>query len=189
MKPIAMKQFPILFLLPMILLAACGDGASERDPKAAEMAERIRMMEDSLFEHMTMERRGAQALIDVYKAYATTFPADTLAPEYLFRAANVSKNMRDPEQSIFLYDRIIRDYSGWSRIADAYYLRAFTLDSEMGNKGEAEVAYREVISRFPDHPFARDARIMIENLQYSDEELIERFKAMEQDSAAAEAGR
>jgi tetratricopeptide (TPR) repeat protein len=183
-----MKHLPLL-LLPFSILAACGGSGPKSDPKAIEMAGRIRAMEDSLFEHMALDQRGAQALIDVYKAYAANFPLDTLTPEYLFRAATVARNLRDPEQSIFLYDRIIRDYPSWKRIADTHYLRAFTLDSDLGRKGEAETAYREVIFKFPDHPFARDARIMIENLQYTDEELIARFKAMEQDSATAKAGR
>ena len=75
-----------------LLLAACGGGASSSDAsKSAQMAERIRAMEDSIFQSMTFDRRSAQALLDVYKGYAATFPLDTLSPEYLFRAAGVAK--------------------------------------------------------------------------------------------------
>jgi hypothetical protein len=44
-----------------------------------------------------------------------------------------------------------------------------------------------VIEKFPDHRFAKDAAQMIENLKYSDEDLIKRFEAMNGDSAAASA--
>ena len=91
--------------------------------------------------------------------------------------------MHDGEQSIALYDRVIKDFPSWRRLPDVLYLKAFTIDSELDRKGEAETAYREVIDRYPDHPFAKDARVMIENLQYTDEELIERFQAMNDSTA------
>ena len=141
-------------------------------------------MEDSVFESMSFDQRKAQALLDVYKAYANIHPQDSMAPEYLFRAANVAKSMHEGEQGLALYDRIIKDYPGWTRLPDVYYLKAFTIDSELDRKGEAKTAYEEVIARYPDHPFARDARAMIDNLQYTDEELIQRFQQMQGDTTA-----
>jgi tetratricopeptide (TPR) repeat protein len=171
-----------LLLLPAVaLLFACG---GEKKESATDVASRIRAMEDSVFESMSFDRRRAQALLDVYKVYASAYPNDTLAPEYLFRAANVAKSMHEGEESIKLYDRLLKDYPSWRRLPDVLYLKAFTIDSELGRKGEAETAYRQVISTYPDHPFAKDAKVMIDNLHYTDEELIQRFQAM-QDSAQA----
>ncbi|MBK9628236.1 MAG: tetratricopeptide repeat protein [Flavobacteriales bacterium] len=168
-------------LLPVIaLLAACG-GPKADSP--AEVSARIRTMEDSVFQSLTFDQRKAQALLDVYKAYANANPTDTASAEYLFRAANVAKTMHDGEQSIALYDRVIKDFPSWRRLPDVLYLKAFTIDSELDRKGEAETAYREVIDRYPDHPFAKDARVIIENLQYTDEESIERFQAMNDSTA------
>lgn len=184
----AMKN--LFILASLLLMVACAGPAEPETPesKSAEMVARIQTMEDSLFNSMEFDRRKAQGLVDVYKAYAQAFPLDSLAPEYIFRAAGVSKSMRQPEQSIMLYDRIIKDYPGWKRVADAYYLKAFTIDSELDQKGEAERAYKQVINLFPDHAFARDARIMIENLALTDEELIEKFQrqAAEQEAQAAQ---
>jgi len=174
-----------LFALSLVVFVAIGCGS---DPKPASetaaMAGKIQVMEDSLFNSTQYDQRKAQALLDVYKAYATTYPLDSMAPEFLFRAAGLAKSMRDPHQSVFLYDRIATDYPSWYRLADVYYLKAFTIDSDQDRMGEARAAYEEVIKRYPDHPFAKDAKAMIENLQYTDEELIERFQAM-QDSAQA----
>lgn len=169
------------------LLLGCGD----KDGSPAEVAERIRAMEDSLVDGRPFDMRQAMALVDVYKAYANANPYDTISAQYLLKAANLAKSIGDGDLSVKLYDRIIKDFPSWRRLPDVMYLRAFTIDSEWDNRGEAEVAYREVISKFPDHPFARDARAMIENLKYSDDELIQRFKAMEDsakgDSASASA--
>lgn len=177
----------LLFLSIALTLAACSGGEKAPSGKAAEMVARIQSMEDSLFNSGTFEKRNAQALLDVYKAYAATFPLDSLAPEYLFRAAGVAKSMREPQQSIALYDRIIVDYPSWNKLADAYYLKAFTIDSELDQKGEAKRAYEEVINLFPEHPFARDARVMIEHIGLSDEELIAKFQRMAEEQEAQQA--
>ncbi len=179
-----MKKY--LLLIPVAaLLFSCGGEAKKETPVDAQA--RIRAMEDSVFQSLSFDKRKALALIDVYKAYATANPYDTVAAEYLFRAANVAKSMHDGEQSIKLYDRIVKDFPSWRKLPDVLYLKAFTIDSEIGNKGEAEMAYRAVIEAFPSHPFAKDAYQMVQNLQYTDEELIAIFKARQDSIDAAQA--
>lgn len=180
-------RIPLVLSL-LVLLAACGDGAKQPDSKAVEAARRIRAMEDSLFASTAFDRKSAQALLDVYLAYERSFPGDSLAPEYAFRAANTKKTLGDPQGSVQIYDRIIRNNPTWRKMPDVYYLRAFTIDDGLKQKGEAKKAYEEVIEKFPDDPYAAQARQMIANLQYTDEELIERFKRMNADSLAGEAG-
>jgi len=174
--------------LSLALLYACGgtdkDGSEGGDAIAAE---RVRAMEDSLYAKPGMDRKGAQALLDVYLLYAKVHPRDSLSAEYLFRGANIKSTLGDPQGGIALYDRIIRDFPKWRKIPDTYYLKAFTIDNGLRQKGEAETAYRTVIAKFPDHPFAKDAEQMIENLKYSDEELMKRFEQMNSDSTDAHA--
>lgn len=175
----------LLLLLPLVLFACGGDdGPTEVDPKMVEAQKRIRHMEDSLFDNRAFDLRSAQTMVDVYKAYASAYPQDSLAPEYLFRAAGSMKSMQDPEGSLKLYDRIIKDYPSWKRNVDVLYMKALTLDDDLDRLGEARVAYQQVINNFPDHAFARDAKVMIQNLGLTDEELIAKFKAM-QDSTTA----
>ena len=167
------------------LLIACGGGDAAPDAKLTEARTRIRAMEDSLFEHHAFDRRSAQAMVDVYKAYVAAYPQDSLAPEFLFRAAGTVKSMGDPEQSITIYDRIVQDYPSWKRLVDVLYMKALTLDDDLDRDGEAKGIYEQVINNFPGHPFARDSKAMIENLGLTDEELIAKFKAMNPDSSAA----
>ena len=77
----------------------------------------------------------------------------------------------------------------WERLPDAYYVKALTIDADIGHKGEAKRAYEQVINQFPDHPYAQDARALIANLEYSDEELIRRFQQMEKEGEDPEAAR
>ena len=182
--------FPGLLAL---LITACGGGASDLPPTddpaklaAPEMGARIRAMEDTLFAKTVFDRRGAQALLDVYKAFAKAYSTDSMAPEYLFRAAGMSKGLGQPQDAVQLYDRIIKDYPSWKRNVDVLYMKALTLDDDLDRLGEARLAYQQVINNFPDHPFARDAKVMMQNLGLTDEELIAKFKAMQDSTTAAQ---
>ncbi|MFT3886081.1 MAG: tetratricopeptide repeat protein [Flavobacteriales bacterium] len=171
----------------VLLLAACGGNQAPltEEEKAHEAAARIHAMEDSLFKQPTFDQKGAQALLDVYLAYAKVFPLDTLTPEYLFRAAGGKNNLGDARGGITLYDRIIANYPDWRKTPDAYYLKALSLDKDLHQLGEAKMAYEAFIRQYPEHPFVNDARKMVEYLGMSDEDLIRRFEEMNKDSAQA----
>ena len=169
-------------LAPFMLLTACGGDAAP-DEKIAEARTRIRAKEDSLFDHQAFDARTAQGMIDVYKAYAAAYPLDSMAPEYLFRAAGTHKSMNQPDEAIKLYDRIAQNYQSWRRRVDVLYMKALTLDDDLEQDGEAQVIYNQVINEYPEHPFARDAQAMIENLGLSDEEIIAKFKALNEGQA------
>ena len=183
-----MRSHPSIIAAALLMAMGCGDTAKKsadpEGPDPLEARERIAAMEDSLFDQDGFDMRQAQALVDVYKRYVLTFQRDTILPEYLFRAANVCRSMGDPQQTIMLYDRILQEYPSWEKLPDVAYLKAFVIDTDLGQKGEARRAYQRVINYFPDHPFAADARAMIDNLELTDQQLIERFQQMEKDTVA-----
>lgn len=173
-------------------LVACGGGSEADGPANATdtlATHRIQAMEDSLHAKPGLDQRQAQALVDVYLLYAKIHPLDSLAPEYLFRAANVKTSLGDAHGAIALYDRIIQGYGSWGKLPDTYFLKAFTIDNVLHARGEAKLAYQEVVDRFPDDRLAEEAKQSIINLQYSDEELVKRFEAMNADSTKATAGK
>ena len=179
-----------VILLGIVLFSACGgSGGAGKDGNGGDTlaVARIQAMEDTLYAHPGVDRKSAQALLDVYLAYAKIHPLDSMTPEYIFRGASIKSTLGDPQGGIDLYDRIIRDFPHWRKIADTYYLKAFTIDNGLHQKGAAEQAYTEVINRFPEHRFAADSKQMIENLKYTDEELMKKFEAMNADSTQAQA--
>ena len=188
-----------LIYLSVVVLAACGGGAKEGadtkadpDPTSVTpvfMAGRIHAMEDSIFTKPVFDRRGAVSLLDVYKAYAKAYPLDSLAPEYLVRAAGIQRNLKDPQAAVDIYDRVIRDYPNWSEVVACYYQKALIYQDDMKELGKAKQAYEEVIRRFPDHTFGKEAKVMIDNLQYTDAELIERFRKQNEQANGQAAGR
>ncbi|QQR86366.1 MAG: tetratricopeptide repeat protein [Flavobacteriales bacterium] len=175
-----MKQIAVT-LSSVALLCACGGdkpadaSTGDTSGKAAMMQARIDSMRHEMEDDTIYNARGAQELLDVYKAYAQAFPQDSLAPEYLFRAAGLALPLGRADESVVLYDRVIKDYPQWPKLVDTYYLKAMTVE-ELGKKADAKLAYEEVIKRYPDHQFAKDAAQMIDNMQYTPEELIEKWR-------------
>ena len=176
----------LITLAGLAILASCGESgsatgkATDQDTLAAA---RIRVLEDSL--SAKPDQKNAQELFDVYLLYAKVHPLDSLAPEYIFRAANMRISFGDPKAGITLYDRIIANYPTWRKLQDAYYLKALTIDNDLHQRGAATQAYQDVIDKFPEGRYTEEAKQMIANMQYSDEDLIKKFEAMNADSTNA----
>jgi|GEM_PF-433202 len=178
-----MKIVHLSLAIAGFALVACSGGAEEAkapaaDPAIAEAQHRVRAMEDSLSDAAAFDRRRLMALRDVYVAYADRFPSDSLAPDMLRKAASTSGDLAEHEKAINLYDRLIKNYPDWPRTADAHYFRAFEIENGLGKKGEAKAAYEEFIKKYPDNQFADDAAKMIEYMNLTPAELIEKFEKM-----------
>ena len=173
----------LLLMLPVLLFACSGDPVSEADAKKMEGQKRIRAMEDSLFEHHALDLRSAQAMIDVYKAYAAAYPQDSLAPEFIFRAAGIHETMHHTDEALVLYDRVGKDYPQWENRVVLLFKKAVMLHNE-GRLGEARTAYMEVIASYPDHKFAKDARVLVESMGTGQQDWIKNAQEKEDDPDA-----
>lgn len=181
-------RYAILITIVIFFAAACGESSNDdvtapEELTAQQSFDRIKAMEDSVYNQQAFDPRGVQSLHDVYGAFLKRFPNDTLTPHVLFRAASTGRQLNRAEESIRQYETIISNFPDWYRVADAAYMKAFTLDDKLGRKGEAEQAYKAVISNYPDHQFARDAQAMLDNLHLTDEELIKKFEEMNKQNA------
>lgn len=177
--------FPLSILV--VLFFACG-GEQGADPNtkteqpteeviAAEQQKTIAKLEGDLYqENLKFDRRAANQIFDVYIAYAAEHPLDTITPEYLFRAAQVSTGLKKNELAIKIYDRIVKNYPDWNKIVETKFMKGFTYQNHMDRLGAAKEVYKDIMYDHPDHPLAEQARQLIENMQYTDEELIKKWQ-------------
>ena len=153
------------------------DAAASEAKLSAKKQAIIASLEDSLYtEEMKYERRPAKQIFDLYLAYAAEHPLDTITPEYIFRAAQVATGLGNNEFSIKLYDRVIKEYPGWKKVPEAKFMKGFTYENHMDQQGAAIDAYEVLIYDHPNHVLTPQARQLIENMQYTDEELIKKWK-------------
>lgn len=166
----ALKAIALLILSGAFLLS-CSDPRSED-------IEKINNMEQALFaeEGSMGSMDKANELIDTYLSFADLYTEDSLAPEYLFKAADIAMNINRGEMAIDLYNRILSSYPDFRKAPECLFLKAYVYENNLGQLNKARVFYQEFIDKYPDNDFADDAEISIQNLGKSPEELIREFE-------------
>lgn len=121
----------------------------------------------------------ANDLVNVYCDYAYEHPHDAKAPEYLFKAVDVSMNLNEPQRTIFIIDKLIQEYPEYPRTQAALFVKAFVFENKYGNLDMAKKLYEQYLEMYPDGEFAADCRASIENLGLTPEELVKKFEGQE----------
>jgi len=127
----------------------------------------------------TMNKEVLTRTMHNYLEYATKFPDDTISPEYLVRAADLSNGIRQYQQSIDLFRKVYTTYPEHRKAAAAMFMEGFVFETSMHQKDSAKAIYSEFIRRYPDHVLAASAKASLDQLNnnLSDEELIRMFEA------------
>lgn len=118
----------------------------------------------------------ANQLVNYYVMYADAFAEDSLAPEFLFRAADLSTGLQNFDQAVELYGRVENNYKRYIKHPESIYLAGFIYDTHMDQKGKAKEYYERIIEKYPRHIFAKDAEAAIKALHMTDEELVKMFQ-------------
>jgi outer membrane protein assembly factor BamD len=154
-----------IVLLP--LLAACGSHDDDADAAAAAGSQPVEQLYNN----------GVDALHD--KRYATAITQfDLVQQNYPYSTWAVNAQLMDGytlylqnkyTEAIGTLDRFIQLHPAHRDIAYAYYLRALSyyeqindIQRDQSGTDQALTALQEVVTRFPDSAYARDARLKID---------------------------
>jgi outer membrane protein assembly factor BamD (BamD/ComL family) len=170
-----MKKLQIIGILFFaIILSSCNQNSSK-------MVKQITDAEKELYAAGSPipDKTKVKEILDLYIKFADTYTKDTLAPVYLLEAAKLSMNTSQNEKAIALLDRIIKDYSNYSKLPEVYFLKAFIYDNNIKNIAKAREAYTVFLHKFPKSDLADDASISLDNLGKTPEEIINGFQTKE----------
>jgi len=165
-----MKNFFILAIVAVALFAGC------KSPEKKEI-ENIGTLEKELFsEDGKLEPSRVEELIAAYVSFADTYPQDSMAANYLFKAGDVAMNTGRANQAIKFYSRILEQYPNYSKAPEALFLQGYVYENNLGRLDKAKAIYEEFLAKYPDNDFADDAEVSLKYLGKSPEELIEIFQ-------------
>jgi len=166
----------LVLLLGLLLFNSC-----QPDEKQ-QLINRVNNLEKELFENKkgVVDTKDAANIIHCYLQFADKYPNDTLSPDYLFKAADVSVNVFHSRESVRLFTRVITEYPKYDKTPQALFLKAFTFENYLGEIDSAKIYYQSFIAQYPNHPFTNDAQISLQNLGKSPEEIIKGFKVSKQ---------
>lgn len=140
--------------------------------------ERIEYFASTMFSDSThqFDENLATHFIDACEALAMVHPQHPKAVDYLFKAATTSRSIRSYSKAVTIYDWIINSFDKNNQASQAAFFKAFTVDNDLGDTGQARALYADFIKKYPDDEFADDAKFLMDNLGKSDEEILESLK-------------
>ncbi len=162
-------------LIPLLFIVLILVGCSSNDP-----VQRIEKLEKQVFStESAIDPVIASDLVQAYCDFADANRQDAKAPEYLFKAVDVSMNLNEPQRTIYIIDKLLKEYPDYPRTQAALFVKAFIFETRYGNLDMAKKLYEQYLEMYPDGEFASDCRASIENLGLSPEELVKRFEEQE----------
>ncbi len=160
-----MKKSSLILILAA-LMVACG-------PNKEERIAQIEDFEDSIFESaIVADEATADQLTKLYTDFADKYPADSLTPQYLLKAAEIQSNVMHTDRSIELFDRVINNYPDFEDVPTCYFLKGIAYESNSQFE-EAKAAYQTFVDKYPDHYLAAQTRLMIPKVGMSPEEMLD----------------
>lgn len=103
---------------------------------------------------------------------------DSLAAEHLFNAGELYRAVGDYTKALETWYVVYRSYDqdGHPKAPHAMFQCGFTYDSILDKKDLAKTLYQMFLKRYPDHALAKDAKLLLANLDKSPEDLIKEFQ-------------
>lgn len=120
----------------------------------------------------------SRLLIQQYEQYARSLPGDSLAPVYLFKAAEVARGVRDFGLAIRLWAQVNERYADYKLAPEALFLQALITEQDLQKPQAAVPIYEAFLQRYPSHYLHKDARLLLDNCKagITDAELIDSFQ-------------
>lgn len=187
-----MKKFnftAIYILVFALFITACDD--NNKQESSSENAEKVDTnsregLKKKIAEHeaalysdslSTFNQRAANLAMKAYDKYAFSFPEDEISADYLFKAGEVAVSLGMYGKAVIYYRKIIADYKDYEKVGYAHFMLGFINDQYIQNFESAKTYYEEFIAKYPEHVMVKDAKVLVQNLGKSDEELIKEFEA------------
>ena len=165
----------LMFALLLCLLAGCKHEKTEQE----KLYDEITAKETELYKDKTeaIDKDKAIEMVRLYAEYADKYTTDTLAPEYLFRAAEISENANQPNNAITYLTRIEENYKDYRNYPLCIFKKAYIYENYLKNQEKARQYYEKFITDYPNHELAEAANSSLMFLGMSDSDLI---KVLEQ---------
>lgn len=164
----------IVIALAVLAIAAC------QSPKEKALAN-IKTLEanDSIFSPEQIEKVKA-AYID----FASKYPDDELAPEFLFKAGQRCNATANHEQALALFQQVIDKYPKHKIAEEALFLQGYIYENSLQDMSRAKTVYVKFVEKYPNSELAEDAKFSIENLGKTPEQIFEEFEKNDSTASA-----
>jgi outer membrane protein assembly factor BamD (BamD/ComL family) len=172
------KILTITVLLSAIFFVSCNNSEKKTQEETIVTLEDINKLESEVFDGSitSPDQKKTLELGKLYVQYADANPNDSIAPDLLYKAADISMNIGNPKLTIAIFEKIINSYPNYKNIPTVTFLLGYVYENQLHDYDKAKQCYAELLNKYPDSDFADDATISIKNLGKSPEEMIKEFE-------------
>lgn len=167
-----MKHLSFFSFMVIVLISAC---TSPRDKTInyIKTTEKTMWSDSGKFE---INKEVVEKVVLAYQKFADEFPADSLAPEYLFKEAELTRSLKQFDKSISIWQNIMDKYPNYAKTPHCLFLQGFVYENDMNNVEKAREKYNLFLEKYPNHELAKDVNFSISNLGKTPEEIIKQFE-------------
>lgn len=178
----------LLIIILSITIFSCGGTENKTNNNIEEKIPLTEMDKEQLFKELNVLKSNlfdtvelktnievAQQLLEGSKIYISKFSNEENIKDVTYRAVQASEALGKNEEAVTHLNMLIRNHPSDSSVVDWMFERAFIYDAKLNNKELAKKYYQEVVNNFPEHDFGVNAKARLQNIDMTDEELIEQF--------------
>lgn len=171
-----MKKTFRLMLVALLAFGmfACGEKKiTEDDLKQAEKA----MFNDD----MTANPEAAAVAVKQFCKFAKQNPDDPTAPDWLFKALELSVGQKDAAKSEEICQQLMDKYPTFEKTPIAMFMMAsMVYDDQLKDLDKARAMFEKIISDYPESEIRPSAEAMMNYLGMTPEEILKQFEQFEQ---------
>lgn len=174
------------FLTLLFIISACSRDQTDTNDthRSAENAlATIERMEGRFMELINNNPGSAElnpvmrALVEEYRVFGDQHPDHELAPEMLFRSANLrADGLKEFQSAINMFNRIRRAYPDSPQAERSLFLIAYTQAEFLSDYEQARKHYELFLKIYPDSDLAESVSVMLEFLGRDINEIISNFE-------------
>lgn len=162
-----MKGIARVIMVACLLFAVAGCSSSGSDKKKAEQVK----SEEELYTQALdkLEKGSYNGSIELFQDLERTYPYSKWATKAKIMSAYASYQDEEYDDALLTLERFIKLHPGNKNVPYAYYLRALCYYDQISDVKRdqsytefARDSLKELIARFPDSEYARDARIKLD---------------------------
>jgi tetratricopeptide (TPR) repeat protein len=161
-----------------LFFSSCGGNNSDKEGvlSADEAYEKLIQIEEEVIgENNAVSQSKLMELMTEAQNFHKSYYDDKRVPSALQKGIRAAMSLKQYNKAIDMIEVLIRDYATEESAPEYLFQKAF-IYGESGWTGEADKIYGQVISNYPNHPLAAQAKAARELLTMSDEEIIKKLE-------------
>lgn len=156
-------------------MLACGEKKlTENDLKQAEA---------TLFnDDMTPNTEAVPVVVEKYCTFAEQNPDAPTAPDWLFKALEISVTQKDIEKSGEICEKLMKDYPDYDKTPVGMFMMAsFIYEDQLHDLDMARAMYERILADYPESELIPSVQASLRNLGKTPEELVREFEMMNEE--------